>query len=316
MLEELNHALMLWEILSFYLPAVAAGVIVAVTLLLVCRDRRRRSLALEAPPESRRIAALAESGLVSPEEARRLLAECNALPEVRETAPVPDLPLRLVSAFGRIFGVMKLVLYLGRIGALGILRLMAQSSNYVRGIDAELEDGRLFFALSAFLVLVSVLELAASVRLLRGSLAARNLLVFCWIADFALLMTAYAGYDSLYYALPAAACGIYSLHVLVFRRDAVRRIARAGTGTGPGGEGGGGRNRRRRTAFRRFRAAAPESGAGGYEAGHVARLHRYRRPGADPLSENPADRGNSGCGDGGILQPACSASRGGRGDSV
>ena len=205
MLEELNHVLMLWEILSFYLPAVAAGVIVAVTLLLVCRDRRRRSLALEAPPESRRIAALAESGLVSPEEARRLLAECNALPEVRETAPVPDLPLRLVSAFGRIFGVMKLVLYLGRIGALGILRLMAQSSNYVRGIDAELEDGRLFFALSAFLVLVSVLELAASVRLLRGSLAARNLLVFCWIADFALLMTAYAGYDSLYYALTAAA---------------------------------------------------------------------------------------------------------------
>ena len=51
MLEELNHVLMLWEILSFYLPAVAAGVIVAVTLLLVCRDRRRRSLALEAPPE-------------------------------------------------------------------------------------------------------------------------------------------------------------------------------------------------------------------------------------------------------------------------
>lgn len=50
MLEELNHVLMLWEILSFYLPAVAAGVIVAVTLLLVCRDRRRRSLALEAPP--------------------------------------------------------------------------------------------------------------------------------------------------------------------------------------------------------------------------------------------------------------------------
>ena len=89
MLEELNHVLMLWEILSFYLPAVAAGVIVAVTLLLVCRDRRRRSLALEAPPESRRIAALAESGLVSPEEARRLLAECNALPEVRETAPPP-----------------------------------------------------------------------------------------------------------------------------------------------------------------------------------------------------------------------------------
>ena len=39
MLEELNHVLMLWEILSFYLPAVAAGVIVAVTLLLVCRDR-------------------------------------------------------------------------------------------------------------------------------------------------------------------------------------------------------------------------------------------------------------------------------------
>ena len=234
MLEELNHVLMLWEILSFYLPAVAAGVIVVVTLLLVCRDRRRRSLALEAPPESRRIAALAESGLVSPEEARRLLAECNALPEVRETAPVPDLPLRLVSAFGRIFGVMKLVLYLGRIGALGILRLMAQSSNYVRGIDAELEDGRLFFALSAFLVLVSVLELAASVRLLRGSLAARNLLVFCWIADFALLMTAYAGYDSLYYALPAAACGIYSLHVLVFRRDAVRRIAARGPEPGRG----------------------------------------------------------------------------------
>ena len=86
MLEELNHVLMLWEILSFYLPAVAAGVIVAVTLLLVCRDRRRRSLALEAPPESRRIAALAESGLVSPEEARRLLAECNALPEVRAAA--------------------------------------------------------------------------------------------------------------------------------------------------------------------------------------------------------------------------------------
>lgn len=234
MLEELNHVLMLWEILSFYLPAVAAGVIVVVTLLLVCRDRRRRSLALEAPPESRRIAALAESGLVSPEEARRLLAECNALPEVRETAPVPDLPLRLVSAFGRIFGVMKLVLYLGRIGALGILRLMAQSSNYVRGIDAELEDGRLFFALSAFLVLVSVLELAASVRLLRGSLAARNLLVFCWIADFVLLMTAYAGYDSLYYALPAAACGIYSLHVLVFRRDAVRRIAVRGPEPGRG----------------------------------------------------------------------------------
>lgn len=71
---------------------------------------------------------------------------------------------------------MKLVLYLGRIGALGILRLMAQSSNYVRGIDAELEDGRLFFALSAFLVLVSVLELAASVRLLRGSLAAATCL--------------------------------------------------------------------------------------------------------------------------------------------
>mgnify|MGYP002546973518 CR=1 FL=1 len=178
---------LLWNLLAVWLPGAAVGAMIVCTVLLIRRDRYCRKLALAESPEAAEIRALAASGAVTPEEAGKLLAGCNALPAVRETSPLPDLPLKLVSAFGRIYSTMKIVMLAGVFAAFRAVHLAASAPGFRGEYEYRAENLPLLLGVSGAVLILAVLEFIASVRLLHGSFAARNYLIFNWILNFLLI---------------------------------------------------------------------------------------------------------------------------------
>lgn len=226
---------LLWNLLAVWLPGAAVGAMIVCTVLLIRRDRYCRKLALAESPEAAEIRALAASGAVTPEEAGKLLAGCNALPAVRETSPLPDLPLKLVSAFGRIYSTMKIVMLAGVFAAFRAVHLAASAPGFRGEYEYRAENLPLLLGVSGAVLILAVLEFIASVRLLHGSFAARNYLIFNWILNFLLIRCALAAFGSPLYFVPAVGAGAYALYVLAFRRGAVRKITAERPEPGRGG---------------------------------------------------------------------------------
>ena len=112
-----------WDLLTIWLPAAVIAVAAFWTAILIRRDRYQRKLTLLPSPEEQRIRTLVATGAIDSRDAETLLAGCHVLPEVRESVPLPDLPLKLVSAFGRIYSVMKIVMLAGVAATIGALEL-------------------------------------------------------------------------------------------------------------------------------------------------------------------------------------------------
>lgn len=227
-----------WDILAVWLPVAATAAVALCSAVLIRRDRYRRKLALLPSPEAERIRSLAAGGALRPEEAEKLLAECNALPEVRERSPLPDLPLKLVSVSGRIYSTMKFVMLPGTAAAFYVLHLCAASPGFRGSYEFHGEKLPLFAAAAGAVLLLALFEFIASVKILHGSIAARNFLIFSWIVNFALVRAMLSPFDSPLYFIPTAACGAYALYVLLLRRGAVRKIAAGRPETGRGAKAG------------------------------------------------------------------------------
>ncbi len=211
------------QIIGFYLPLAVILTMGVCMAVLVRRNHYQRKLSLRQSAEEKEIRRLMASGAVSREEGEKLLVNCRALPEVREESPLPDIHLRLVSAFGRIYSTMKFVLFCGR--ACGMIILIVPYSGKVnQKVDIKTENLTFLVIGAALFLGLAVFEFIASLRILRGSMWSRNFLVFSWILNLFLLRIALCGLDSWIYGVPAILAGGYTLWVLVFRKDALSRI--------------------------------------------------------------------------------------------
>ncbi len=97
-----------------------------------------------------------------------------------------------------------------------------------------MENGRGLAVFASVVALLSAAAFVAAGRLLRGSDRARQFLLAAWLIDFALLRVALSGNDSPLYWVPAFGAGLYTLYVLLFRRDAAKRVSATGMETGKG----------------------------------------------------------------------------------
>ena len=86
-----------------------------VTVSFVFMEKRRRKISLQLSPESKEIDELYRTGKISEEEAGKLKRNANALPEVKEDYPLPDIHLRLTAALAKVFSLLKIILILSNV---------------------------------------------------------------------------------------------------------------------------------------------------------------------------------------------------------
>ena len=88
--------------MEYILPGLLTVSVVCGVLLSVRKEQYRKQISLEPSPEERKIRELVANGAIQQDDAERLLDKCNVLPEIREDAPEPDLPLKLASVISQI----------------------------------------------------------------------------------------------------------------------------------------------------------------------------------------------------------------------
>ncbi len=226
MLDKIEILFVLNRLLTIWLPLVVIVAGGAAILILTLRDRYNRKLLLVLSPEEARIRELIQSGRLSASDGAMLLEEGNALPEVQECSPLPDLPLRIASALGRIYSLMKLALF-GGMALAAVVSYHFLSTMNPENCTFTLNHWPVLVGVYCVLAGLAVVEFGASIRILYGSLAARTFLLFSWLVNFALLRAALVGLDSYLYLIPAIAGGGYILFVLFFRRGAAKKIGSA-----------------------------------------------------------------------------------------
>ncbi len=214
-----------------WIPWLALGVIAVAVLVMVVRDRYRRKLRLAAPAEAAEIEGLLRDGKITAAEAELLLRKCNALPEVEEVAPVPDLSLRLAAAVSRIYAAMMLLVLLFQVvlAALWFWPLPQDVFGGLRMAAALPPWEKIVYVASLWLLVLTaaIVQYFASRRVLTGSWRARNWLIASWLVLLACLHQVFAAR----YWAPVA--GVFVLWVLCWRSGAARKISsRAATASG------------------------------------------------------------------------------------
>lgn len=225
-MEKLELLLSLSTFIIHQFPVIALLLLSAVTLILVFRERHQFNMTLKISREEAEIRRLAANGTLDDAETERLLANCNALPEAELKYPEPDFALKLVSAFAGIHALLKLLFFAAAlVWILGLHFLAGRTPELTSSLNGpntfiEWTGTALIWGLT---IVFSVWEFRAAKQVCRGGIAARNFLIFVWLFDllFPLRIEAHA---LLFQALMAG-CGIYTLYVLAFRKDAARRIS-------------------------------------------------------------------------------------------
>jgi hypothetical protein len=137
-------------------------------------EKRRRKLVLARSVEQERIESMEN---ISAAERARLLRAAAPLPDVREAYPLPDLPLRLVSSFSKVFGLLKILLLSGFI--FSCARLAANP-----GASRDGTYAGVMLLLVAVMIGLAVGQIAASAQVTRGSNKARRFLLFLAVIEF------------------------------------------------------------------------------------------------------------------------------------
>ena len=217
-----------WRLLTVWLPLAAVAVATLWTVVLIRRDQYRRRLSLTPAPEEQRLRELVERGVMDAETAARLLASCAALPDVHERVPLPDLPLKLASVFGRVYSVVKIVMIAAVAATILTMRFWAQLLPESVTCTVHSEKLPLLLAGGVGVLILALGEFIAAVRILHGSIRARNFLIFSGLVNFLLIRALLTPFDSALFCVLTAGCGVYTLYVLLFRPGARRKIAADG----------------------------------------------------------------------------------------
>ena len=225
-MEKLEFLLFLSAFIINQFPVIALVFLSAVILILVFRERHQYNMTLKISREEAEIRRLATNGTLDDTETEQLLANCNALPETEQKYPEPDFALKLVSAFARIHALLKLLFFASVLIWIFGLHFLAgkapELTSSLNGPDSSFGWTAITFVWG-LTVVFSIWEFRAAKQVCRGGIAARNFLIFVWLFDllFPLRIEAHA----LLFQVLMAGCGIYTLYVLAFRKDAARRIS-------------------------------------------------------------------------------------------
>ncbi len=225
-MEKLELLLTLSTFIIHQFPVIALLLLSAVTLILAFRERHQYNMTLKISREEAEIRRLAANGTLNDTETERLLANCNALPETEQKYPEPDFALKLVSAFARIHALLKLLFFASvLVWIFGLHFLAGKAPELTSSLNAP--DSSFGWTVIMFIwgliVVFSIWEFRAAKQVCRGGIAARNFLIFVWLFDL-LLPLRIEAHALLFQALMVG-CGIYTLYVLAFRKDAARRIS-------------------------------------------------------------------------------------------
>ena len=225
-MEKLELLLTLSTFIIHQFPVIALLLLSAVTLILAFRERHQYNMTLKISREEAEIRRLAANGTLNDTETERLLANCNALPETEQKYPEPDFALKLVSAFARIHALLKLLFFASVLVWIFGLHFLAgkapELTSSLNGPDSSFGWTVIMF-IWGLTVVFSIWEFRAAKQVCRGGIAARNFLIFVWLFDLLLPLRIEA--HALLFQVLMAGCGIYTLYVLAFRKDAARRIS-------------------------------------------------------------------------------------------
>ncbi len=171
---EISALQQMMDFLRDVFPWISLMVLLLTTLSVALAEKRRRKLVLERSVEQERIEALEHLGA---EEKERLLRAAAPLPEIREAYPLPDLPLRLVSALAKVFGLLKILLLSGFV--FSSMRMAANPEFSREGTHAAV-----MVLLLGVMIVLSVMQIAASAQVTRGGNKARRFLIFLAVIEF------------------------------------------------------------------------------------------------------------------------------------
>ncbi len=158
-------------------PWICLLVLLVTILVVMVKEKRRRALLLEQSEEEARIRSLPD---LDEADKERLLASAAPLPISKEAFPLPDVPLRLVSALAKVFGFLKIVML---VGAAYILARISEMADGPGTFSSSSTHPILFSLLIIVLVILSVLQIIASTRVTRGSNRARRFLIFMAVVE-------------------------------------------------------------------------------------------------------------------------------------
>ncbi|MDF7800595.1 hypothetical protein P4C99_14050 [Pontiellaceae bacterium B1224] len=181
---------------------------------VMLKEKRKRAFVLEQSGEEARIEALPD---LSAEQKEQLLKAAAPLPATKEAFPLPDLPLRLVSALCKVFGLLKIVLLLG--SAYMMMRI-ASGPNPTK----DNEHPIVFFILVTLTVVLAVAQIVASTKVTRGGNGARRFLIFMAVLELGGAVRAPGmAFESVWIFI-LITMSAYTLWVLLFRKRAQRAV--------------------------------------------------------------------------------------------
>lgn len=202
-----------WRLIEYVLPVVVSLLMAAVIWKLVRQERAARKLSQMRSPEWQMVQSLVDAKVISREEGEVLLFNGSGNEE-RNKFAAPDIHLKIVSAFGRIFSMLKFLYLVIRLVIVAIVTFWLP---FDLKTSANPE-------LSIIIILISLAwalaEYTASVRILQGSSWSRKFLIFSWIANLVLARGVFSDISTIFFYIPPVCGGIYTLYVLVLRRDA------------------------------------------------------------------------------------------------
>lgn len=212
-----------WQFLEYLLPATITISMIVVVYIMLRREHTERKTARMRSPEWQMVQSLIEAKAITREEGEVLLE--NSTPDEDENRfAVPDVQLKIVSYFGRIFSILKILYLMTR---LLIVLIVAFWLPFEFKTSAKPE---LSILLIVGGILWAVLEYTASAKVLGRSVWSWRFLIFNWIANIVLARGVFSDIDPVCFCLPPLAGGIYSLYVLALRRNAGKFVFGNGDG--------------------------------------------------------------------------------------
>ena len=222
------HAIFNFVIHQF--PPVVLFMLFGAILYFALTEKRKRQLVLTSSQEEKRLNDLVNAGKLSQANADKLLDAAQSLPEVNEAYPLPDIHLRLTSAFAKIFSIFKVMLITSKVALVVFFPLLSQK-NEGGTFSYSSENGGvvLFSALFIIVTTLSIVHFRQSMLITRGSIKAAVWVTGIWLFDLLLLRFVLLGADNTVFILFATVIGFYTLWTLVWRKGACSYISNSST---------------------------------------------------------------------------------------
>ncbi len=201
-------------------PAIVLFILLGAILYFALTEKRKRQLVLTASQEEQRLKDLVDAGKLSHESANILLEAALSLPEVHEAYPLPDIHLRLTSAFTKIFSIFKIMLVTSKVALVAVFPLLSEKVGGKATIYASKHANIIFSLIFIIIVILSITHFRKSMLITRGNSKAAAWVAGIWLFDLLFLRFVLLGADNSVFIFFAVFTAVYALWVLVWRNGA------------------------------------------------------------------------------------------------